>query len=184
MVLVTPLPTKLEDFPQPVDTSSQVSTPDDAEMEDASLEEIPTASSPTPKTPGPSSGAPPSDTAHLWEEANKALGELLLIKSSIDAHWQKLVWELSMTLHQNNSKTTESIKEAKAICSHSIQEAETLYSTAIREAEAWGTSQAGSLQQLHAKTIQHLEEEAIEEKSKGELNFLSGLLSCPMSQSS
>ena len=42
MVLAMPLPTKLEDFPQPVDTSAQVSTPDDAEMEDASLEEFPT----------------------------------------------------------------------------------------------------------------------------------------------
>ena len=99
MVLVTPLPTKPEDFPQPVDTSSQVSTPDDAEMEDASLEEIPAVSSPTAEIPGPSSGAPPSDAAHLWEEANKALGELLSIKSSIDAHWQKLVWELGLDLH-------------------------------------------------------------------------------------
>ena len=173
MLLVTPLPTKPEDFPQPVDMSSQVNTPDDAEMEDASLEEIPTASSPTAETPGPSGGTPPSDAAHLWEDANKALGELLSIKSSIDAHWQKLVWELSMGLHQNVSKTMESIKEAKAICTCSIQEADTLCSMAIREAEAWGTFQAGSLQQLHAKTIQHLEEEAIEEESKGQLNFLS-----------
>ena len=85
MVLVKPLLTKPEGFPQPVDTSSQVSTLDDAEMEDASLEEIPTASSPTAETPGPSSGTPPSDTAYLWEEANKTLGELLVIKSSIDA---------------------------------------------------------------------------------------------------
>ena len=57
----------------------------------------------------------------------------------------------------------ESIKEAKAVCIHSIQEAKTHCSTAIRQAEAWGASQAGSLQQSHAKTIQHLEEEAIEE---------------------
>ena len=35
VVLVTPLPTKLKDFPKPVDTSSQVSAPDNAEMEDA-----------------------------------------------------------------------------------------------------------------------------------------------------
>ena len=47
MVLVTLLPTKPEDFPWPVDTSSQVSTPNDTEMEDASLEEIPTLSSTT-----------------------------------------------------------------------------------------------------------------------------------------
>ena len=98
MVLVTPLPTKLEDFPQPVDTTSQVSTPDDAEMEDTSLEEIPTVSSPTAKTVGPSRYAPPFDVAHLWEEANKTLGDLLIIKSSIDAHQQKLVLEFCMVL--------------------------------------------------------------------------------------
>ena len=65
VVLVTPLPTKPEDFSQPVDTSSQVSTLDNSEMEDASLEEIPTTSSPTAKKPGPHGGAPPSDPAHL-----------------------------------------------------------------------------------------------------------------------
>ena len=123
MVLVTSLPAKTEDFPPSVDTSSQVSTPDDAEMEDASLEEIPTASSPTSKTPGPSGDTPPLDTDHLWKEANKVLEELLAIKSSIDACWQKLVWELTMAPHQNDSKTKESIKGAKAICAHSIQEA-------------------------------------------------------------
>ena len=139
IVLVTPLPTKLEDFPWPVDTSSQVSAPDNADMEDASLEEIPTVSPPTAETAGPNSGTP-SDAAHLWEEANKALKELLLIKTSIDAHQHKLVWELGMALCQNNSKAAESIKEAKTLCP-----------TAIREMEAWGASQAGSLQQLHAK---------------------------------
>ena len=85
VVLVTPLPTKPEDFPQPVDTSFQVSTPDNAKMEDASLEEIPAAFSPTAEAPGSS-----SDATNLWGEANKALGELLVIKSSIDARWQKL----------------------------------------------------------------------------------------------
>ena len=68
-------------------------------MGDTFLEEIPTASFPTAETPGPSSGGPPSDTAHLWEEAYKALGELLVTKSSIDTNQQKLVWELGMALH-------------------------------------------------------------------------------------
>ena len=98
-------------------------------MVEASLEEIP---SPTVKTPGPSSGTPPTDASYLREEANKALGELLTTKSSIDAHQWKLVWELGMSLQcQNDSKTTESIKEAKAICTHSIQEAKTLCSTTM-----------------------------------------------------
>ena len=135
MVLVTPLPTKLGDFPWPVDTLSEVSAPDDAEMRDTSLEEIHTASSPTAETPGPSSGTPPADTGHLQEEANKAVGELLVTKTSVDTHQQKLVWELGMALHQNDSKTTESIKEAKAICTHSTQEAKTLCSTTVKEAK-------------------------------------------------
>ena len=95
------------------------------------------------------------------------------MKSSIDAHWQKLLWELGMSRHQNDSKTTESIKEAKAICIHFTQEAETLCSMTIRDTEAWGASQADSLHWSHAKSIQHLEEQAIEEENKSQLDFLS-----------
>ena len=98
-----------------------------------------------------------------------------------------------MNLHQNDSKTTESIKEAEAICTHSIQEAKTLWSTTIKEAkvtcthsiqeaktlcsktirdaEAQGASQADSLHQTHTKSIQHLEEQAIQEESKSQLDF-------------
>ena len=92
-------------------------------------------SPPTAEVPGPNSYAPPPDVAHLWEEANKALGDLLMIESSIDTHLQKLVLEFGMALHENNSETMESIKEAKAICAHSIQEAENCCSLTIREAE-------------------------------------------------
>ena len=103
--------------------------------------------------------------------------------------------DFGLTLQHNKSETTESIKEAKAICTHSIKEveanctltikeaeancvhtireAETPSSTAIRDAESQGASQAHSIQQLHTKDVQHLEEEAIEEESKGQLNFLS-----------
>ena len=52
---------------------------------------------------------PPVDVAELWENANKALEELLATKSSIDACRQRAVWELGMELHQNESKTAESI---------------------------------------------------------------------------
>ena len=65
IVVLTPPPHKLRDPSGQVDTSSQVSTPDDAEMAEmaeASLEEIP---SPTVKTPGPSSSTPPADASYL-----------------------------------------------------------------------------------------------------------------------
>ena len=99
-----------------------------------------------------------------------------------------------MGLCQNNSETTESIKDAKSICTHSTQEAETLYSATIKEAKAtcacsiqetetlcsmairdtetWGASQADSLHQRHAKSIQHLEEQVIQEECKSQLDFL------------
>ena len=172
MVLGTPLPTKLEDFPKPVDTSSQVSTLNTAEMENPSLEEISTPSSPTAEAPEPSGDMPPTDVAHLQEEANKALGDLLMVKSSINACWQKLVSEFSMAIHENNSETMESVKEAKAICTHSIQEVENCCSVAIREAEAQRASQAVPIQQSHQRAVQHLEEESIKEERKSQLNLL------------
>ena len=97
---------------------------------------------------------------------------------------RKLVSEFSITLCQNESKTKESIKEAEALCAcsireaeancaHSIKEAEAHCSTAVREAETRGASQVSSIQQSYARGIQQFEEEAIEEESKGQLNFLS-----------
>ena len=62
VVILTPPPLKLSDLSRPVDTPSQVSTADDAEIVEASLEEIP---SPTGETPEPNSGTPPADTGHL-----------------------------------------------------------------------------------------------------------------------
>ena len=83
-----------------------------------------------------------------------------------------------MELCQNDSKTVESIKEARAICAHvtmdaealcssavkearatcacTIQEAKTACSAAIRDAETHRASQAESLHRQHAKTIKHL----------------------------
>ena len=173
MVLVTPLSPKWEDLVRLVDTSSQVSALDDAEIEDSSLKEIPATSSPIARTPGPSGDTPPLDIACLQEEANKALGDLLATKSSIGAHWQKLVSNFSMTLWQNESETLVSIKEAKAQCDCSIKETEPHCSQAIQEAESQGAVQACSIQQSHAKDIQHLEEESLEEERRGQLNFLS-----------
>ena len=153
-------------------------------MDDPTLEEIHTTSSPVVGTLGPSGNAPPLDVAHLQQEANEVLGDLLVTKSSIDAHWQKLVSNYGIALCQNKSKTTESIKEAKAqcvhsikkaeaTCAHSIKEAEALCSTAIRKVETWGASQACSIQQSHTKDIQHLEEKSIKEERRDQLNFLS-----------
>ena len=172
-----------------------MSTLDEAEMVEASLEEVPTTISPIAKTPEPISGTPPADASHLQEKANKALEELLATKSFINAHRQKVVWELGMELHQNDSETTESIKEARAIhvcatpgcrgpllCNcqgsqghlhpHCLGSQSPLLCS-HQGCRDLGASQADSLQWRHVKTIQHLEEQVIQEEGKSQIDFLS-----------
>ena len=71
--MLTPSPHKPKELPKLVDTSSQVSTLDDVEMAEASLEGVPTKA----VTTGSKSITPPEDAAELWENAKKALEELL-----------------------------------------------------------------------------------------------------------
>ena len=111
-----------------------MSTINDAEMEDASLEEIPAPSSPQLKPWDPMVTYLPQMWLISGKRPTRALEDLLMVKSSIDAHWWKLVSEFSMALCENNSKAMESIKEAKAVCACSIQEAEDCCS--VREVEA------------------------------------------------
>ena len=131
----------------------------------------------------------------LWENANKAIQELLTTKASIDTHRQRAIWELGMELHQNETQAMESIKKAKAICSwvtldaktacsvrvkeakmtqaHIIQEAKAACSTTIRDVEAQRASQAESLQREHGNIMWGLEAQVIQEESRSQANFLS-----------
>ena len=83
----------------------------------------------------------------------------------VETHWAVLISKAEV-------QHTTCIKEVEANCAHALAEAENCCSTAIREAESQGTSQAHSIQQSHAKDIQHLEAEAIEEKRRDCLTFL------------
>ena len=65
VVVPTPPPHKLKDLSRLVDTSSQVSIPDDVEMAEASLEEVPTTISPIAMTSGFRSGTSPTDASQL-----------------------------------------------------------------------------------------------------------------------
>ena len=205
IVVLTPPPHNLRGLFGPVDTLSQVSTRYAAEVAEASLEETPTISS-IAKTPGPCGRTPPTDASYLQEKANKALGELLVTKSSINAHRQKAVWELGMKLHHSNSEMTESIKtaqatyaqttqdtkalcpatvkEAKATCTHTIWEAKALCSLAIRDAEIQGAAWADLLHWEYTKTIQQLEEQVIQEEGESQIDFLSAcqatMHACPL----
>ena len=132
VVILMPPPHKLKELLLLVDTSSQVS----AEMAEASLEGIPTSISPIAMTSRSRSITPPADAMELQENANKALKELLTTKASIDAHRWRAIWELGMELHQNESQMTESLKEAKAVCSQATLDAQALCFTTVKEAKA------------------------------------------------
>ena len=75
-------------------------------MAEASLEGVPTTISPIAMTTRSESIIPSIDAAELWENANKALKELLAMKVSIDTCRQRAAWELGMELHWNESEAT------------------------------------------------------------------------------
>ena len=135
VVVLTPPPHKLKELPQPVDTSSQVSALDDAKMAETSLEGVSTTISPIAMTTRSRSITPHTDAAELWENANKVRKELLATKVSIDAHRWRAIWELGMELHRNESATAESIKEARAICSHVTLDAQALCFATVKAAK-------------------------------------------------
>ena len=135
VVVLTPPPHKPKELPQLVDTSSKVSTLDEDEMVEASLEGVPTTISPIATTTRSRSIHSPTDMAEIWENANKALEELLATKASIDACRWRAISELGMELHRNESATAESIKEARAIYSHVTRDAQALCFATVKGAK-------------------------------------------------
>ena len=135
VVILTPQPHKPKELLQPVDTSSQVSAQEEAKLVEASLEGVPTTISPIAIATRSESITPSADAAELWENANKALKELLAMKASIDVCRWRAVWELGMELCQNESEATKSLKEANAACSHATQDAEALCFATVKTAK-------------------------------------------------
>ena len=132
LALATPLPLKPEDSTR-LDTSSQVRTPKDAEMDNPTLEEIHVYLPPLANTPGPSREVPSMNVGQLQEEANKALDCLLVTRSSLAARQRRQVSDFGMALHQIESETTEAIKEVRALCAHTIWDVETCWTALISE---------------------------------------------------
>ena len=121
-------------------------------MAEASLEGVPTAISPIAATTRSKSITPPTDAADIPDNANKALEELMATKASIDACRWRAVWELGMELCWNESKATETFKEANAICSHDTQDTKALCFATIKRAKVIyiQTIQEAKITQTHA----------------------------------
>ena len=77
--------------------------------------------SPPVETLGLGITAFPGDVIQLQKEKNRALGDLLAARSSLDTHWRKQVLDFEMALHQNESETTKAIKEANVLCTSTIK---------------------------------------------------------------
>ena len=102
----------------------------------------------------------------LWENANKALEELLVTKASTDAHRQRAIWKLGVELHWNKSHTANSIKEVKAICCQAILDAKTTCSMAVKEAK---TTQNCLIQEAEATCSTGIREVKVWKGSQAEL---------------
>ena len=165
-----------------------------------------TPTSPPSRAPGADTSILPENVIKLQKEMNKAMGCLLMTKSSLDACWRKWVSDFKVALHQNEAEATKAIREAKAHCGATISEADACFTTHVREAEANCTSiimgveapctagirkveshcaeHAHFIQQLHGDGMQHLEVEAMEEEERDHLSFLAAcgmaLQVCPL----
>ena len=124
-------------FIKPVDTSCQVSPQlsisDNAEPDDLTLKEV----SVPVKTLGLGTGVLPGDVVQLQKEVGKALGCLLVTRTSLNAHHRKQVSDFKMALCQNESETNEAIKEAKALCTCTTREAEAYQVMLTNKREVW-----------------------------------------------
>ena len=77
------------------------------------------------------------------------------------------------TVKEAEATCIQTIKEAKSTHACTIWENKIACSMAIREAKTWEDSQAEMLHRQHAKTIQDLEEQVIQEEGRSQTNFLS-----------
>ena len=101
-------PWKSEVSLQPINTSSQASV----EEAEASLEDIPTNISQIVPAYSSRSVSPPVDPSELLANANRAIDNMLHLKSSIDIKKQRAIWELGVMLHQNESLEATSVAAA------------------------------------------------------------------------
>ena len=136
------LPHKAEVPALPMDTSSQASV----EEGEASLESNPINVSPTVAAYSSHSESPAADSKELQEDANLAADHMLSVKRSTDLRRQQVVWELGVSLHQNEAEEavankrarvhhSQEVLNAKVECTKAVLEAKYKYRMAIQEAK-------------------------------------------------
>ena len=103
-----------------------------------------------------------SETTEAIKEARPLCAHTIW---DVETHWMALISEAKVW-------HTTCLKGIGDKCSLALAEVENHCPTTIRKAESNNTSRTHSTQQSHAKAIQHLEAEVIEEEGKNCLAFL------------
>ena len=122
-VTTSPPHQKSEVTVPPVDMSSQASSKE----EEGSLEDIPAHISPIAAVCSSGSISPLVDPSELQANANRAIGNMLHLKRSLDIKRQRATRVLGMMLSQNKSQEATSVATAKAVYSQSVLEAKTTF---------------------------------------------------------
>ena len=134
------------------------------------------------------------DVLHLQEEMNSAMVHLLSARATMDMCHQWVISETEISHCQNETDTSEAIREIKTQYAIAIGDAKSTYGTAIRKVEAIhlastskvevtsatgirkakaaNAAQASRLQWQHQEAMQNLEEEALKEEKHAHQSFL------------
>ena len=134
------VPVYLKQLPPKPQESSQAGMADVMAHSSCSPSPIPGTperdSSPTPLQLQANSITLPDNVLHLQEEMNNAMVHLPILKASVDAHWQKPISKMEIAHCQNETKTSETIKEIEACSMTALSNAKATCVAAIRGVEA------------------------------------------------
>ena len=97
---------------------------------------------------------------------NDAMVHLLTLKASIDPYWWKLISEMEIAYHQNETKTLEAIKEIKAHYVAALSNAEATFAAAIRKAVATHSASAREMEVICATAVRNAEAASVAQTSK------------------
>ena len=124
-------PCRSEVSTPPANTSSQASIKE----AEGSLEDVPTNISPIAAAYSSRSISPPVDPLELQANANRAIGNMLHLKGTLNGKRQRAAWELGVLVHQIEAQESASVNEAEAICSQAIFDAQMICSQSVLEAQ-------------------------------------------------
>ena len=106
----------------------------------------------------------PDNVLHLQEEINDVMVHLLIFRTSVDAHQQRLISELEIAHHQNETKASDAINGIEA--HYALCDTEAVHAAAMREAEATHLASTREGEATHASAVREAEATRAAQTSK------------------